>query len=124
MGRRPARRFTTRVVGVSFIDDYPENLHDLARIQRRRERRANDEPLAAILIRNPDNVHDANAVEVHQPSVGMIGHLPKDIAARLAPCLDDGETWQAFLGMVRISPENEDQPGVYIFVEHVEDGDR
>lgn len=117
---RPAKRFSTKVVGLTFIEDYPENLHDLARIQRRREQRSNDEPLPVVLIRNPDNQHDANAIEVHQPSVGMIGHLPREVAARLAPCLDDGETWQATLLPVRISPEAPEQPGVDVRIERIE----
>lgn len=121
--RRPAKRFTSPVVGVTFCEDYPDNLLDLARIQRRREARENDEPLVAILIRNPDNKHDANAIEVHQPSVGMIGHLPRDVAERLAPCLDDGETWHATLRPVRISAEAPEQPGVDVHVEKIETED-
>jgi hypothetical protein len=119
--RRPAKRFTCPVVGVTFIGDYPDNLHDLARIQRRREQRQNEEPLVAILIRNPENKHDANAIEVHQPSVGMIGHLPRQVAERLAPCLDAGETWHATLEPVRISPEAPEQPGVNVHVERIEE---
>lgn len=118
--RRPAKRFTVKVVGLTFVEDYPENLLDLASVQRRAERRGDDEDLPAVLIRNPDNAHDPNAIEVHQPSVGMIGHLPAEVAARLAPCLDAGETWQAWLQGVRISPEAPEQPGVSVHVEKVE----
>ena len=122
--RRPAKRFTTKVVGVTFVDDYPDNLLDIASIQRRRERRGDEEPLPAILIRNPDNRHDANAIEVHTPSYGMLGHLPKDVAARLAPLLDAGETWQGELLSVRISREDPFQPGVDVYIEHIEEGVR
>jgi hypothetical protein len=121
--KRPARRFTAKVVGVTFVDGYPDNLLDLAEVQRRRERRDIDEPLAAVLIRNPDNQYDANAIEVHAPSAGMLGHLPKEIAARLAPLIDAGETWHAELGEVRISPEAPDQPGVDVHVRLIEDED-
>jgi lysophospholipase L1-like esterase len=116
---RPARRFSAKVVGVTFVDEYPDNLLALAEIQRRREDRGFDEPLAAVLIRNPDNAYDTNAIEVHVPSEGMIGHLPKEIAARLAPCLDAGETWHATLSEVRISPEAPEQPGVDVHVERI-----
>lgn len=122
--RRPAKRFTCPIAGVSFVDDYPDNLHDLASVQRRKERRGDDEELPVVLIRNPENRFDANAIEVHQPSVGMLGHLPKEIAARLAPCLDAGETWQAYLRPIRIHPDNPEQPGADVAVEHVPEGSR
>lgn len=122
--RRPAKRFTCPVAGVTFVADYPDNLLDLASVQRRKERRGDDEPLTVILRRNPENAYDANAIEVHQPHVGMLGHVPKEIAERLAPCLDDGEIWQAWLGDVRIHPDNPEQPGVDIKVEHVPEGSR
>lgn len=115
---RPARRFTAKVVGLTFVDDYPANLHQLRDVQDTRQRRT-DEPLTAVLVRNAANAHDDNAVEVHSPAVGMLGHIPRPIAARLAPCLDAGETWAATLGDVRIDPEHPEKPGVDVHVRHV-----
>lgn len=42
-----------------------------------------------VLQRNPDNPYDANAIEVHTPSGIMLGHVNKEIAADLAPIMDN-----------------------------------
>jgi hypothetical protein len=104
--------FSTKVVGVTFTDGYPDNLRAL------REVMEGDEPLVAILIRNPDNAHDKNAIQVHVPALGdengMIGHLTGPIAARMAPEMDDGERWAGEIESVLISPGHEDRPGISI----------
>lgn len=50
------------------------------------------------LVRNPDDEHDGNAVMVIARVEGtriQIGHLDRDLAAKVAPRVDAGETWQA-----------------------------
>lgn len=116
-------KFTVKVVGVTFVPGYPLNLHALASVASSTSGTALTEPLTAILRRNPDNPYDANAIEVHVPALGdhaMIGHLPaKNVAARLAPLLDAGETWRASITSVLIDPAHEDRPGISVEVTKV-----
>jgi hypothetical protein len=124
-----------KVVGLTFVDGYPANLHRLRSIDEDRKRRAiravdsadefgaDVEPgLPVVLIRNPHNEHDANAIEVHVPVLGrngMIGHVPRALAAKLAPSMDRGDVWESRLKSVLVDPEHEDRPGVLIAIECV-----
>jgi hypothetical protein len=50
------------------------------------------EQLAGILIRDPRNPHDTNAIEVHVPLLECrVGFLPAQLAAIIAPELDAGD---------------------------------
>ena len=138
-----AEAFSTKVVGVSFTPHYPDNLLELSRVanpprvpapefsygdqaqlridMERAEaelRRAGWEPLAAVLVRNPDNEYAANAIEVHVPALGQemgfIGHLTRPIAARMAPEIDGGTPWAATIESVLIDPDYMDRPGIAI----------
>ena len=107
--------FEAKVVGVSFVPAYPDNLHDLAANQERAQ--AVGEPLTVILIRNPDNAYDSNAIEVHIPALGsqaFIGHLTRPIALRLAPEIDADVRWAAEIISVLIDPDHMDRPGISI----------
>ena len=108
--------FSTRVVGVIFVPGYPTNLDSLKVSQEEAEECG--EPLAAVLVRNPDNEYDTNAIEVHVPSLGeqagFIGHLTSPLARRLAPQLDSGEHWGASVEAVLIHPDFPDRPGISI----------
>lgn len=44
---------------------------------------------AVILRRNPSNAFDRNAVEVWSLTSGMIGYIPKDLAAQIASRMDE-----------------------------------
>lgn len=143
--RKMVAPFTAKVVGVSFVPGYPDNLHALAELMKPKvvpypmmsgemsqyfaERDYEDyvekhghflppEPLPAILVRNPDNEYDPNAIQVHVPSLGeewgLIGHLTRPIAARMAPEIDDGHEWQAEVVSVLIDPDHPDRPGISI----------
>ncbi len=116
-------RFDSAVVGVSFTPHYPENLHALEEMWFAAE--MTDEKLAVVIIRNPANEYDSNACEVHVPALGemaMVGHLPKAMAARLAPELDNDVVWQGFVSFLRIHPDHEDRPGLEISLErHTDD---
>lgn len=115
-GHRPMPSpFETKVVGVSFVPTYPENLHHLKDFASGGARHG--EMPVAILVRNPDNVYDSNAVEVHIPALGehaWVGHLTRPIAQRLAPELDGGGSWGGKLVGVLINPEYPDRPGISI----------
>ena len=106
--------WTAKVVGVTFTPTYPRNLYALQSVFDQGPRHI---PLTVELKRNPQNEHDANAVEVHVPALrehSMIGHVPARIAERLAPELDGGQRWTAEIEQVLIDLEHEDRPGISI----------
>jgi hypothetical protein len=136
-----------KVVGVTFVKGYPENILRLRDIceERRKEairsftdltdasdgvfnalaQREEDPgswatPIPVLLVRNPANEYDANAIEVHVPLLGrnsMVGHIPRERAARLAPLMDSGTKGvEAEVDFVAVSPENPKQPGLSVKV--------
>ena len=114
------RTAVVKVVGVTFVAAYPTNILLLRDIAEAAE--ANGERLPVVLVRNPANPYDANAVEVHIPALGdmaMIGHVPRDQAARLAPRMDAGDRFIAEVSWCRIDPAHTDKPGIDIAVARV-----
>lgn len=114
-------RLTFHVVGVTYTPRYPDNLISLRSLADGHVS-LTDEPLAAVFVRNPANEYDANAIEVHVPSLGddaMIGHVPRHIAAWLAPEIDSGSTFQVGVDGVWINPEHPDRPGISVRAERV-----
>ena len=126
---------TFKVVGMTFLHELPYGCKypdDYFRLQEALESAKIDElgwfsdpskpsgPMELLLFRNPDNVHDSNAIEVHAPTLGrraMLGHVPKDLAAKLAPSMDRGDEWKAVLDCVLVDPGHEDKPGVQVVIE-------
>ena len=113
--------FRAPIVGLTFNPDYPECVWA---IERRELNLALARPGARVtlkFVRNPANEHDANAVEVHlQPPLftlrPMLGHLPRGVAARLAPELDkngDG-SWAGEVEKIVINDAHPDRPGLRI----------
>lgn len=100
------------VVGVTFVEDYPTNLHRLSIVHSHRRSDIDVE-----LRRDPDNKYDANAVQVRYLGY-MVGHLSREVAARIAPLLDSGKEIRATVFQVRISPENPNNPGLDILLDH------
>lgn len=118
------RTVFVKVVGVTFVAGYPNNLLLLGEVAAAAEQRG--ERLAVVLVRNPANPHDANAIEVHVPALGdmaMIGHLARDVAARLAPRLDAGDRYVTEVSWVRIDPTHLDRPGIDIAIARVVDAE-
>jgi hypothetical protein len=110
---------TCALVGLSFVPGYPLNVRAAERLLSKRYWACPDdpEPVSCILHRNPGNEYDTNAIEVHAVEVpgadhGMLGHLPRAVAKRLAPDLDSGVEWSAVVSGVRTHPANPDNPGV------------
>lgn len=111
------------VVGLTFVDDYPANVRRLERymVERFWTAGADAEPIPLVLVRNPANTFDANAVEVHSPSaVGMIGHLPRKVAAAVAPEIDAEIDWRCDLIAVRTHPDHVDNPGIDVRLTRVQ----
>lgn len=119
MGTTTTRRKAFRVAGVTFAPGYPANLHRLHPITQ--DAWSRGEPVACVLRRNPQNQYDANAIEIHVPALGtMVGHVPADLAARLAPLLDQGARFHAEVWSVAIDPEHPDRPGLTVSISEVE----
>jgi hypothetical protein len=124
-----SKRVEFKVVGLTFIDRYPSNLKTIDAFVVEAQTKqlgwsgeAVDERVEAVLIRNAENEFDENAVEVHIPMLGrrsMIGHVPRDLAAKLAPSLDRGDVWKCEVETVLVSAENPEQPGIQIVIERV-----
>lgn len=72
----------TKLVGVTFNNRQSNiiNLH------------VNDK---LCLIREPDNIYDSNAILVCDQNFNELGHISKDLAATLAPILDNGQELSA-----------------------------
>lgn len=114
----PKVAFTVKVVGLTFVAGYPDNLLRLADRCKVLDTDGEEGP-AVVLRRAPDNVHDANAIEVHVPALGdegMVGHIPATIAEWLAPALDDGAHVGCHVVSVLIAPGREENPGLSIEV--------
>lgn len=98
------------VVGVSFMEGYPENLHRLRMLD---DERTGPEPLVALLVRDYEN-DDPNAVAVHVPAVGKVGFVPRDRNEPIAVLLDGGRPIAASVALVRIHPDHPDRPGITV----------
>jgi len=128
-------QFKTKVVGVTFVKGYPSNVLRLNDIAAERYLinpsgsfgdDTRPEPIPSVLVRNPDNEFDDNAVEVHVPALGdegMIGHLPRSVAERLAPLIDSGEEWRSTITLVAVSVDHPHNPGVQLTLDRVNEGE-
>lgn len=102
-----------RLTGVTFAAGYPENLHRLS--EPAKEAHAAGEPLAAILIRQPGNEADPNAVEVHVPATGgLVGFIPTHLSDLLARSIDDGQPWSAWVIGIAVNDEHPERPGIQV----------
>jgi len=123
---RLPRQFTLRVVGVSFVDGYPENLGRLELAMRREELGLPAPPtpepgvLPATLVRDPLNPKDVNAIVVHVDGIGPVGHVAASTAVRLARSIDAGTQWAAVVAEVAVSENKPNKPGITIRVTRVD----
>lgn len=72
-----------------------------------------DEGVIGVLIREPENPYDPNAVQVHVPGIGKVGWVPAKTgdSARISAQLDAG--YQVHCAVyARIDPDHPDNPGV------------
>lgn len=101
-------QFVTKIAGISFSQDYPDNVYLLAQDLALGDVRCD-------LVREPDNSHDLNAIRVEVKGA-TLGHIPRLISMIIAPKIDRGEHWRASLHAILISNENMSQPGLKINV--------
>lgn len=109
-------RLTSAVRGMSFVENYPANVQHLQMILFKQDVLDQRAPLLCTLVRNPDNEHDPNAIEVHCREVGLLGHLPRNLAYRLAPHIDAGERWYGEIERVRMIDWRPENPGLDITI--------
>lgn len=108
------RSFGLKVVGLSFIPGYPDNIYKLY------DHVGEPEEMESLMVpvelrRNPENEYDSNAVEIHVPDLGdlsFIGHVPAGLAARLSPELDAGKEFKAHINRILVHPNHRDNPGI------------
>lgn len=91
-----------KVVGMSFLPQYPDNLYDLFDYGMGQR--------TATIKRNPQNQYDENACEVWIDHF-FVGHLPRDLAAEVAPKLDAGENYTMEVSLL-VTPGKESNPGL------------
>lgn len=100
-------KFSTKITGPSYLPNYPGvylTLGDVVESGRT--------PLL-MLVRDPDNPYDSNAVAVRSAHRGThLGHLPAALAARIAPEMDNGTFWLVESYQVLVQPGYEDRPGL------------
>lgn len=126
-----ATRQEVRVVGLTFRPGYPETVHAIAEAieqdahdQIRSATRLDGGPSTplrpvALIEWDADNAADPNAVAVHVPMLGrrsFVGFIPKELAARWAKRLDQGEKVTAEVTAVPIDPLHLDRPALEITV--------
>lgn len=71
-----------------------------------------------VLVREPGNAVDPNAVAVRSAATGRhLGHLPAGLAGRLAPELDAGADWRVEDYTVLVYEGHEANPGLSLRLE-------
>jgi HIRAN domain len=104
-------RWSLKIKGITFQPDYPANLH---RLQALVVATAPFTSVAARLEREPGNEHDPNAIVVLVDGIGRLGHVPRGVAARLAPEMDAGSRWAAEVTDVLVHPDHPDRHGITV----------
>lgn len=116
-----------KVVGVSFVDGYPDNIHKLKKLYDARMHEVRNAQAGNLLPqwieveieRTPENPHDSNAIVLSVRGIGVLGHVPAIIAKTLAPKLDQGQHWVGYVSMVLVKKGEEDKPGVKVYLHKV-----
>ena len=67
---------------------------------------------ALTLRREPANEHDANAIAVLTASGAQAGWVPREVAAQIAPALDEGHPWTAVVLRERRASPRDARSGV------------
>lgn len=96
----------TKVVGVTFHDGYPANFHKWSQ-------RTDGQYPNCTLVREPDNEHDPNAVAV-KVGRSIVGHVPRELAVRVAEVMDSGTEVTARVVSVETYPDMPSNPTMTI----------
>lgn len=99
--------FESKLVGVTYVDGYPDLFHQIL------DNMTGGPIQWATLHREPSNEHDPSAIRIDWEGM-TIGHLTRVTAARMAPELDAGIEWLAFIKEVPVQPGEEDKPGIIV----------
>ena len=92
--------FHTKIAGVTFSNE-GENTQNRQRIIAELCQKGGlDEDTELILRRDPHNPHDQNAVAVLAPDGRQLGFLPAETAKNVAPHMDHGVIYRAFVTSV------------------------
>lgn len=83
-----SQSFNTKIVGVSFAPEAQKIIPTLSE----------NNPL--LLIRDPYNPYDANAIKVVDEQNHFLGYIRKDIAAEIAPNIDNGIKYNSYVTAV------------------------
>lgn len=100
--------FTTKIVGLTFNDDYPNNVFSIAAGIA-----TGDDSLD--LVREPNNEFDSNAISLFKDG-RKLGHVSKKMASFIAPQMDAGIEYHCSIEGIVVSQENPDQPGLKITI--------
>ncbi len=84
-----SRSFHTKVVDVTHPNPDGTSRQQIIRRCRRGE--------ALLLVREPDNLFDSNAVKVCRETGEQIGYLYREVAEEVAPLLDAGKRVEAVI---------------------------
>ena len=71
---------------------------------------------ALTLRREPGNEHDANAIAVRTAAGAQAGWVPREVAAQIAPALDDGRPWAAVVLRERRASPRDPRTGLTMLV--------
>lgn len=94
-----ANNFSVKVVGVTYQSGYPQTIHDL--------NNGDD----AVLVREPDNPHDSEAIRVTTKTNQAIGYIPAQVAKKLNAVFAQGKHYTATFSK-NIDESHQDRPGV------------
>jgi hypothetical protein len=82
--------FTCQIAGLQFYSDAQRDVDlDVIVMPRVGDRLQ--------LVRDPENAHDRNAIQIHWRNERMLGHVPRTVAADVAPLLDAGAAARAYV---------------------------
>jgi hypothetical protein len=96
-----------KLVGVVHVPGYPQLFHDIAGLME-------GGPIMWVTLhREPDNEYDTNAIRAEWDG-HKLGMFTRPIALRLAPELDAGTTWLAYIKRIPITEDSPDQPGIIV----------
>ena len=75
------------------------------------------------LVREPENLHDPNAIKVALFGRIFMGYVPKDIAEELAPLMDSGRNFMAFFVKLNL-PWYEGPVGLTVEIRELPKGEK